>query len=527
MTHISPMPGVPRGVARLWRWPVALLVGLALSLGCITRSPAATTWTVCASGCDYTSIKAAIAAPTTVDGDTVAIAAGVYTEPGITVNKSLTLKGAGVSSTIVQGAASRGTAPDRVFYIPRSVIVTLQALTIRYGHLENGFGGGLSNDGVLTITQSTIRGNTAPYGGGLFNSGYGQLTLTTSTISSNTASILGGGVYNWGTLTLTHSTVNGNTATYNGGGFFNNQATLTITHSTISGNTASPNNATAPYAGGGLYNGGTLALTHSTVSRNRAPYGGGLFNWTSGQSTFTNSIIASNLHGGDCYPDYQGSVTSVGSNLDSDGSCRLTASTDRPGVNPLLGPLQNNGGPTSTHALLPGSPAIDAIPWGTNGCGTTLYSDQRWRARPEAAGGACDIGAFEVEAAGQALGAWGTGVTPNYVTCTNVSTGQVVTLNQQAAPWDCEAAGLGVTAGDQVALHVRGPVTPGATDVGGAVVGLAPQGGGCTNLTTGQAVPFQALFQGARGATAASCVAAGLVVHPRDSVQMRVQGVAE
>jgi hypothetical protein len=99
----------------------------------------------------------------------------------------------------------------------------------------------------------------------------------------------------------------------------------------------------------------------------------------------------------------------------------------------------------------------------------------------------------------------------------------VVTLSDPTPPWDCEAAGLRVTPGDHVAMHGSGPVTKGATDVGGAVTGLAPRSGGCTNLTTGQQVPFQHLV----GATAASCVAAGLVVHPGNRVQISVQGVAE
>jgi hypothetical protein len=111
--------------------------------------------------------------------------------------------------------------------------------------------------------------------------------------------------------------------------------------------------------------------------------------------------------------------------------------------------------------------------------------------------------------------------------CENTTTGQAVTLHDPTIPWNCEAAGLGVTAGDQVVLRVRGSAKKGATDVGGAVVGMAPSGGGCTNRTTGQQVKFQALFQAEPGATAASCVAAGLVVHPGDQVQMRVQGVAE
>jgi hypothetical protein len=238
--------------------------------------------------------------------------------------------------------------------------------------------------------------------------------------------------------------------------------------------------------------------------------------------------VADNPDGGDCRVEApSGSSTSHGYNLDSDGSCQLTAPTDLPGTDPRLGPLQDNGGPTLTHALLPGSPALDAIPWGVNGCGTSLIGDQRWQARPEAGEGACDIGAYERTEAGQPLGAWVTGLTPRTVVCQNVTTGREVTLSDPVSPWDCEAVGLGVTPGDQVALRVRGPVKKNVTDVGGAVVGMAPNGGGCTNRTTGQQVKFQALFQGEPGATAASCVAAGLVVQPGDQVQMRVQGVAE
>jgi hypothetical protein len=102
-----------------------------------------------------------------------------------------------------------------------------------------------------------------------------------------------------------------------------------------------------------------------------------------------------------------------------------------------------------------------------------------------------------------------------------------VTLQAPASPWDCEAAGLVVTSGDQVVLRVQGPVQQGATDVGGAVTGMAPTSGGCLNRTTGQEAPFEALFQGQRGATAASCGAAGLVVQPGDEVQLRVRGAAE
>jgi hypothetical protein len=265
---------------------------LALSLSVVLKVQATTTWTVCASGCDYSSIKAAIAAPTTLDGDTLAIAAGTYSEAGIAVNKSLTLQGEDVATTIVQAATSSGTAPDRVFTIPSGVHVNLRELTIRYGHVNNS-GGGLSNLGTLTLAHSTVSGNIAAEGGGLSNEG---------------------------TLTLTQSTVRGNRAAW----------------------------------GGGLSNLGTLAVT--------------------------NSIVASQSDGGDCRHAGSWAVHTHGYNLDTDGSCQLTAPTDRPSTDPRLGPLQDNGGPTLTHALLPGSPALDVIPWGTNGCGTTLVSDQRWQA---------------------------------------------------------------------------------------------------------------------------------------------------
>jgi hypothetical protein len=379
-------------------------------VGLIIGAQAATTWTVCASGCPYTSIKAAIAAPTTLDGDTLAIAAGVYTEAGISVNKCLTLQGEDAATTMVQAAATSGTASDRVFTIASGVTVTLQDLTIRYGNVV-GSGGGLENHGTLTLTHSTVRGNKA--------TGY---------------------------------------------------------------------------------------------------YGGGLYNWYAAL-TLTNSIVASNPLGGDCRHTHS-SITSQG--LQPGQRYQLPA--DRPyrpaRTDPQLGPLQGNGGPTLTQALSPGSPAIDAIPWGTNGCGTTLISDQRWQARPQPAGGPCDVGAYEVEVAGQALGAWVTGFTPQTVTCENVTTGQAVTLSDLATSWDCEAAGLAVTTGNQVALRVRGPVETGATDVGEAVTGMTLSRGSCTNCTTGQQVKLQHLA----GTTAASCVAAGLVVHSGDKVQISCRG---
>jgi hypothetical protein len=496
---------LPRRTRRALQRKLALpLVGVALLLALSPGlSQAARTATVCASDCAYTTIQAAIDDATT--GDVISVRDPVHTEAGIVVTKDLIIAGQGADTTVVQAAASPGTAKDRVVTIAPGMTVTLQGLTIRHGNVADA-GGGLLNEGTLTLINSTVSGNAATYGGGGLHNYFSTLTLINSTVSGNTARV-GGGLFNYlGTLRLTNSTVSGNAATYGGGGLFN--------------------------TGSNLFNAGvgTLTLINSTVSGNAAEVGGGLYtyNWftycdCSGYAEvgLTNSIIANNPNGGNCHNS--SFPSSHGYNLDSDGSCRLTDPTDRPSVDPFLGPLQDNGGPTFTHALLPGSPALDAIPWGTNGCGTTLVGDQRWQARPHAVGGACDIGAYEVEVTGQPLSGWVTGLTPETVTCKDVTTGRTVTLNNPATSWDCEAAGLAVTPGDQASMRVQGPVEPGATDVGGAVTGMAPSSGGCTNLTTGQQVKFQHMV----GATAASCVAAGLVVHPGDHLQMSVAGAAE
>src|SRR5262245_42269087 len=141
MSQIGPVPLVLNSRRRPQLWLGAQLVGLTLSLGLANGVPAATTWTVCASGCDYGSIKAAIAAPTTLAGDTLAIGVRTYTEPGIVVNKTLTLQEAGAASTNVQAAATQGAASTRVFTIPSGVTVSLQAMTVRYGHAFDVGGG--------------------------------------------------------------------------------------------------------------------------------------------------------------------------------------------------------------------------------------------------------------------------------------------------------------------------------------------------------------------------------------------------
>jgi CSLREA domain-containing protein len=284
-----------------------------------------------------------------------------------------------------------------------------------------GAGGGITNDGgTATLARSAVSGNTTFVGGGIFNRG-GQLTVENSSISNNTALNNGGAIFNRdlhhdpGTLTFTNSTVSGNTAA-NGGGISNDD-TATITASTVSQNTAidlgggilnsgrmtisnSTVSGNSANSGGGMKNivtnffpGGGLIVSSSTVAYNTAASGGGLANNNS-SATVENTILA-NPSGGDCSSFIPSAlhrdIVSLGHNLTSDDSCAFGTVGDRQDAAPVLGPLADNGGPTKTHLLLAGSPAVEG--GGLVSCPST---DQRGTIRPQ--GNACDIGAVEVTA---------------------------------------------------------------------------------------------------------------------------------
>ena len=232
---------------------------------------------------------------------------------------------------------------------------------------------------TLTLSSVTLQNNTAGFSGGAI---YGPVTGSNVTIAGNTAQLgVGGGVN--GSPSLTGATISNNTAAQSGGGI--NASGGTLTNVTISGNTAGG-------AGGGIHTAGgaSISLTNVTLSDNAAAAGSGGGVANDGTTTIKNTIIANSTTGGNCAGAVH--LTSQGDNLSSDGTCTLAGPGDQNSTNPLLGPLANNGGPTQTHALLAGSPAINAV---THNVCPPPATDQRGVTRPQ--GVACDIGAYEAE----------------------------------------------------------------------------------------------------------------------------------
>ena len=253
----------------------------------------------------------------------------------------------------------------------RSSIVRLTNSTV-----SDNSGGGIAarTYSSVRLTNSTVSGNSSGGKGGGIYLIQSSVTLTNSTISSNTASNGGGISAERSSVTLTNSTVSDNTAGSKGGGIYAIVSTVTQTNSTVSGNTAGSD-------GGGIYAGGSnVTLTNSTVSDNTAGNdGGGIFSFYY-SVTLTNSIVANSV-GADCTTSNT-TVTAMADSIIEDGSCGPAALA----VDPVLGPLADNGGSTQTHALLAGSPAID------NGTGPgATASDQRG----VDAEGVRDSGAYE------------------------------------------------------------------------------------------------------------------------------------
>jgi hypothetical protein len=306
--------------------------------------------------------------------------------------------------------------------------ITLSGLTITGGDADNSLftdrGGGIYNRNAnLTVSNSVITGNHASDDGAGIYTNTNSLALVNSTVSGNTAGSgsdsYGGGIYSQDSpVVIRNSTISGNTVGGDGGGIYMSavgfEPSLTIENSTIANNSSTANSSDDE--GGGIWvccgdDGQQLKITSSTITGNRVGgsfgAGGGVYTATntSDQVTINNTIVANNTgtKGNDVYLQEGGqigfSLIKDTANSTDTGYSLISTGPNITGVDPQLGPLANNGGPTQTEALGTKSPAID------KGAGFGLTSDQRGVLRPidfpaiaNAAGGnGADIGAFELQ----------------------------------------------------------------------------------------------------------------------------------
>ena len=444
---------------------------------------------VCDSTC--TLRDAILEANASPDTSTITFDPAIFPSPGPqTINLASALPDLSTNMTIEGPGPGvltvRRSSADhfRIFTIGEGATVTISGITIANGSaFPNvgllGYGGGVLNLGTLTLDNSVVSNNAAHLcGGGICNRGtatvtnsrvidnysdhsgggignyQGTLTIHRSTVSSNDSLFYGGGVSNrWSTTAcnVSDSTVSGNHTGDSGGGIFS-EGRLTVTSSTVSGNTSDGH-------GGGIADEGILNVRSTTVANNRADVdgnssglGGGIF-FQYDYPILRNTIVAANYRGAALTDDdlrigaWGELDTSTAFNLiGAGGSAGLVngVNSNQVGVsNPGLGPLQNNGGSTETHALLAGSPAID------KGSSFGFTIDQRSFLRPvdiasiANAGDGADIGAYEFDS----IEVWSVATPPG--TDVTVSPGPVtvnfsnVTLGGYTSVWEILPASAG------------------------------------------------------------------------------------
>ncbi|AFZ51651.1 choice-of-anchor Q domain-containing protein [Dactylococcopsis salina] len=330
-----------------------------------------------------------------LSGETIGLTSGQ-----LKITDSLTIEGLGAEELTIDAEGN-----SRVFEIDDSndeniINVELTKSTITGGSTDSYaieeivVGGGIFNAENLTISNSTVLGNSARDGGGIFNAFNAEnLTISNSTVLGNSATD-GGGIFNFGNLSLSNSTVSGNSAVFGGG--IHNPVTASLSNSTVSGNSAA--------FGGGIENrNGNLSVSNSTISGNSGRGISSLYATLS----LSNTIIANNENGSDVALNDRSTINRQGVNLIEDGSLTGENIINQ---DPNLSSLQNNGGSTKTQVPQDGSPAIDAgdnaflseseLSIDFNGDGDTddtLNTDQRGEGFDRVVNGTVDIGAVEVQ----------------------------------------------------------------------------------------------------------------------------------
>lgn len=334
---------------------------------------------LCDDGSGACSLRTAIEEANALGGaDTIgfSVSGTIILSSGLpSISQPLTITGPGAKQLTVSGNHS-----VRPFYIGNTS-VTLSAITIRDGVAAGGYGGGIYCPGSpsLTISHSTLHGNSATSLGGGIYCGGATLTITNSTLSGNTASSAGGA---------------------SGGGIYVYTGTVTITNSTFSGNAATSTSSAAATGGGIFVYTGSVTITNSTITANSATStsgsageGGGLAFLSSGSVNLANSIVAGNVadQSRNCYVP---GVLNSHHSIEDANTCGLIGTGDRVNTDPLLEVLDDYGGPTRVHYLSPGSPAID-----TGDDEVCPATDQRGLNRPQDGDfdgvAHCDMGAAE------------------------------------------------------------------------------------------------------------------------------------
>ncbi|MFT3892806.1 MAG: family 16 glycosylhydrolase [Anaerolineales bacterium] len=328
----------------------------------------------------------------TLAGQTITLLSGP-----LTLGKNVT-----IDASSAPGLTISGNNASRVFEVSASTTATVKNLNVKNGYGWQ-LGGGIINNGSLTldhvnVTDNNMATNAGDYwqgGGGIYNGDGSTLNLIDSSVSNNHAAWSGGGVYGFfnSTVNITRSTISGNVSNDVGGGI-RSLSNFTIVDSTISGNTS-----TGWHGGAIFHTDGNMTITNSTIANNKGPdwAASAIFNGSFGGAaptlTLTNTIITGNQYYACDHWTGANTLTSGGHNLVQDATCNTSSTPDATDIittDALIGALADNGGPTWTHALLPGSPAINA---GDNAaCSAT---DQRGVARPQ--GGQCDIGSYEAQ----------------------------------------------------------------------------------------------------------------------------------